>query len=129
MSATGLWRAPVNEEQAAVIAAELDNGPTGKPLKILEAAIANGWYENPFHSFVIRLDRDDAQPIFARWDVGVTASGKISYRFQGARAKNGQPMNFSDLLAVLEEPRLLLAEPPEDINTVRKDKRDDGTVQ
>lgn len=96
-----------------VIAAEIDSDSLApKALKVLTLAKENGWYENPYHSFVIRLNREDAQPIFARWDVGVTASGKISYRFQGARAANGQPMNYNDLLIALENPDVLLPEPP-----------------
>jgi hypothetical protein len=99
-------------EPLEVIAAELEEGPTGKALKVLELAKEHGWYENPHHSFVIRFTRDDAQPIFARWDVGVTATGRISYRFQGARAMNGQPMNYNDLLIALEDPEVLYPEPP-----------------
>lgn len=115
MSRPGRWVLPM-PDPLEVIANELDEGPTvPKALKVLELAKANGWYENPFHSFVIRLDRDDAQPIFARWDVGLTASGKISYRFQGARAFNGQPMNYNDLLIALENPEVLLPEPPADL--------------
>jgi hypothetical protein len=92
---------------------ELDGEPTAaRAMKILDQAGELGWTENPFVSLVIRLTRDDAVPFFARWDLSVTDSGKRSWRFQGARAANGQALNFNDIKIYLEDPDVIHPEPP-----------------
>lgn len=93
---------------------ELDGEPSAsRALKILDTAEELGWAQNPACSFVIRLTRDDALPFFARWDLSVnTDTGKKSWRFQGARAQNGQALNYNDVLTYLNDPDVIHPEPP-----------------
>jgi hypothetical protein len=94
---------------------EVLNDPSAaKALKVLARAKELGWHENPYTSLVIRLGKEGAEPFFARWDLGVTSSGKPSWRFQGARAANGQALNYNDVLIYLEDPDVIYPEPPED---------------
>jgi hypothetical protein len=85
-----------------------------RAMKVLDAAKANGWVENPYCSLVLRLTRPDAEPFFARWDLSFNPeTGKRSWRFVGARAKNGQPLNYTDIFIYLENPAVIYPEPPE----------------
>lgn len=83
-----------------------------KALKVLALAKENGWHENPFTSLVIRLDKEGAEPFFCRWDLAVGTNGKPSWRFQGARASNGQPLNYNDVLVYLTDPSVIYPEAP-----------------
>ena len=100
-----------------VLAGELEGEPSpARAIKVLEAAKANGWTENPYSSFVVRLTREDAEPFFARWDLSFNPeTGKKSWRFAGARARNGQALNYSDIFIYLENPEVIYPEPPEEI--------------
>ena len=93
---------------------ELDGEPTAsRALKILDLAEELGWTENPACSFVIRLTRDDAVPFFARWDLSYDeVKAKRSWRFAGARAANGQALNFNDIKVYLQDPDVIHPEPP-----------------
>ena len=93
---------------------ELDGEPSAsRALKVLDLADELGWMVNPVCSFVIRLTRDDAVPFFARWDLGYDeVKAKRSWRFAGARAANGQPLNYNDIKIYLEDPDVILPEPP-----------------
>lgn len=96
-------------------AKEVISQPTNaRGLKVLAKAKELGWHENPYVSMVIRLTKEGAEPFFARWDLGVTGSGKPSWRFQGARAANGQPLNYNDISVYLEDPSVILPEDPEE---------------
>jgi hypothetical protein len=95
---------------------ELGGEPSpARALKILDEARELGWTENPFSSFVVRLTREDAKPFYARWDLSVSASGKKSWRFHGARAANGQPLAFADIKTYLNDPRVIEPEMPDDL--------------
>lgn len=85
-----------------------------RALKLLAKAKENGWHENPFTSLVIRLDKEDAEPFFMTWHLGVGSNGKPSWRFQGGRAKNGQALNLNDALLYLEDPSVIYPEPPKE---------------
>lgn len=95
---------------------ELEGEPTpSRAIKILDEARELGWTENPACSFVVRLTREDALPFFARWDMAHNPeTGKRSWRFQGARAINGQPLNFNDIKLYLNDPNLIYPEPPDE---------------
>lgn len=95
---------------------ELEGEPTpARAIKILDEARQLGWTHNPACSFVIRLTREDALPFFARWDMAHNPeTGKRSWRFQGARAINGQPLNFNDIKLYLNDPDLIYPEPPDE---------------
>lgn len=96
-------------------AREVISQPTNaRGLKVLAQAKELGWQENPYVSMVLRLTKEGAEPFFARWDLGVTASGKPSWRFQGARAANGQPLAYNDIAVYLQDPDVIHPEPPED---------------
>ena len=98
-----------------VLKDELDGEPTpARAIKILDEAEELGWTHNPACSFVIRLTREDALPFFARWDMAHNPeTGKRSWRFQGARAVNGQPLNFNDIKLYLQDPDLIYPEAPD----------------
>lgn len=92
---------------------EVEREPSAaRAMKILDQAAGLGWTENPFVSLVIRLTREDAIPFYARWDLTVTGEGKRSWRFQGARAANGQALNYNDIKIYLQDPDVILPEPP-----------------
>lgn len=91
---------------------EMGEPTAARAMKILDQAGELGWTENPVVSLVLRLTRDDALPFFARWDLTVTNEGKRSWRFQGARAQNGQPLAFNDIKVYLADPDVIHPEPP-----------------
>ncbi len=97
------------------MAEEVNGEPTPvKALKVLEAMRDNGWTENPFASFAVRGARPDAEPFFAVWHCFFNEeTGKRSWRFANARAKNGQPLNYTDIFIYLENPLVIYPEPPE----------------
>lgn len=101
-----------------VVSEDLDSALTPQVRKILEAAEANGWSENGVSTLVIRLSKPAdplAKPFFLRWDLaGRTKAGKPSWRFAGARASNGQPLNLGDALVYLEDTSVIYPEPPEE---------------
>lgn len=93
---------------------EVISDPTAaKAIKLLAKAREEGWHENPFTSLVIRLGKDGAVPFFIRWDLGVGTGGKPSWRFAGARAANGQQLNYNDALLYLEDQTVILPEDPD----------------
>lgn len=84
--------------------------------KVLDAADEHGWSLNPDITLVVRLTKADplAIPFFMRWNlVGRTAKGKLSWRFHGARASNGQPLTLDDALLYMKDPSVIYPEPPE----------------
>jgi hypothetical protein len=97
-----------------VLPGELEGEPSAaRALKVLAKAKELGWTENPACSLVLRLTREDALPFYARWDLAFDPeSGKKSWRFQGARAVNGQPLNYNDISTYLENPDVIYPEPP-----------------
>jgi hypothetical protein len=86
--------------------------------KILDKSMEEGWWENPYVSLVVRLTKEEALPFFARWDLHSDPSGKRSWRFHGARAVNGQALNYSDIFLYLEDPTVIHPEPPPEGGTV-----------
>jgi hypothetical protein len=107
---------PELEGQLSILDAirdELDGEPSpARALKVLDEAGELGW-EVGACSFVIRLNRDDALPWFARWDLSVSDAGKKSWKFAGARAQNGQPLAYRDLKVYLSDPDVIHPEPPD----------------
>jgi hypothetical protein len=97
-----------------VLAEETEGEPSpARALKILAKAKEEGWTENPHCSLVLRLTREDAIPFYARWDLSFDPeTGKKSWRFQGARAMNGQALNYNDISVYLEDPSVIYPEPP-----------------
>jgi hypothetical protein len=93
---------------------ELDGEPSAsRALKILDQADELGWTVNPACSFVIRLTRDDAVPFFARWDLAYDeVKAKRSWRFAGARAANGQALNYNDIKVYLNDPDVIQPDMP-----------------
>ena len=91
---------------------ELENPSASRAFGILDMAKEYGWTENPFTSLVIRLTHPDGRPFFARWDLSITEAGKRSWRFQGARAVNGQALNYNDVKLYLQDPTVIEPEPP-----------------
>lgn len=95
------------------IQAELDDIPA-KAKKVLDSAFEQGWKDNGV-SLVVRLDREDAVPFFARWDLIETQKEgeetKRSWRFQGARTMTGQALNFNDILLYLADPAIAEHDP------------------
>jgi len=91
--------------------------------KVLDTAVEYDWCHNPVVSLTIRLTRlgDDvrhpaempALPFFATWTLD-TRGDKRSWRFAGARAKNGQALSYGDIFTYLEDPSVIYPEPPED---------------
>ena len=97
-----------------VVAAEVSSDPSAaRAVKLLNAALANGWTENNVASLVLRLKHPDGLPMFVAWRLLVGNNGKTSWRFDGARASNGQAMTLNDAFAVVETPQLIFPEPPE----------------
>jgi hypothetical protein len=81
---------------------------------ILDLAKTEGWELNsPGVTLVVRLTRSDGIPFYARWDVTQGPKGP-SYRFQGARAANGQPLAAGDIPVYLKDPSVILPKPPAD---------------
>lgn len=97
-----------------VLPGELEGEPSAaRALKVLAKAKEEGWTKNPHCSLVLRLTREDALPFYARWDLTFDKeTGKKSWRFQGARAVNGQPLNYNDIGTYLEDPSVIYPEPP-----------------
>lgn len=96
---------------------ELGGEPSAaRALKILDQARELGWVENPFASLVVRLNRPDAKPFFARWDLSHNPeTGKRSWRFRHAWAANGQPLAFNDIKTYLEDPTVIEPEMPDEL--------------
>jgi hypothetical protein len=90
----------------------LSDPSAARALKLLAKAKEEGWSDNPYSSLVIRLAKEGAEPFFIRWDLAVGTNGKPSWRFHGARAFNGQPLNYNDALLYLEDPSVIYPEPP-----------------
>lgn len=85
-----------------------------RALKLLAKAKEHGWHENPYTSLVIRLDKEGAEPFFVSWHLAEGANGKPSWRFQGGRARNLQPLGLNDALLYLEDPSVIYPEPPKE---------------
>jgi hypothetical protein len=100
-----------------VLADEVEGEPSAaRALKVLAAAKDAGWTENPYTSLVLRLTREDARPFFARWDLSFDpATGRKSWRFQGARAGNGQALSYQDIFLYLDDPSVIEADPPDEL--------------
>jgi hypothetical protein len=100
-----------------VAQADLVSALSPRILKVLAVAEENGWTENDAISLVIRLNKPDdslARPFFMRWDLHRGEGGKRSWRFQGARASNGQALNLGDALVYLEDTSVIHPEPPDE---------------
>lgn len=98
------------------ILAEVLEGPIPvNAQKVLDTASEFGWWENPYTSLVIRLTKEEAEPFFCRWDLFVDPeTGKRSWRFAGARAANGQPLNYNDIFIYLQDPSVIYPESEEE---------------
>jgi hypothetical protein len=97
-----------------VLLDELEGEPTpARAIGVLNLARELGWANNPFASFTIRLTREDALPFFATWHfIHNQETGKRSWRFAGARAQNGQALNYNDIKVYLQDPDVIHPEPP-----------------
>lgn len=93
---------------------ELGGEPSAaRAIKLLDYAAERGWVHNAACSFVIRLTRDDALPFYARWDLAYSPdTGKRSWKFAGAMAQNGQKLNYNDIKTYLDDPDVILPDPP-----------------
>ena len=85
-------------------------------LRLLEAAEAEGWQESKAGTTVVmRLCKPDdiaALPFYVSWLLDLK-DGKRAWRFQGARAANGQPLAWNDIKTYLNDPTVIYPEPPE----------------
>jgi hypothetical protein len=98
-----------------MVESDLDSVITPRVRKVLEAAEEHGWSENPYVSVVVRLAKpgdDLAKPFFMKWVLTRAPDGKRSWRFDSARANNGQPLNYRDCLVYLADPSVIYPEPP-----------------
>ncbi len=104
--------------------------------KVLDLAAGHGWEVNPRTpgaTLVIRLDRPcdrreheslkdwqargAALPFYVRWDmVTDKTSGRRSWRFQGARAANGQALAWGDIATYLASPEVIHPEEPPEVH-------------
>lgn len=92
--------------------------------KILDAAVEYGWSENPCVSLVVRLAKPGdkavkrgeslAKPFFMTWELAgqTEKTHKRSWRFTGARAANGQPLNADDCMIYLQDPTVIYPTDP-----------------
>jgi hypothetical protein len=95
------------------IDAELGDPSAKRAFAILELAGELGWTESPFASFTVRLTHPDGLPFYATWHWSLNPeTGKRSYRFAGAFAKNGQPLAYADIKTYLQDPSVIFPEPP-----------------
>lgn len=105
-----------NNTDVTMAAEAIVSPPPRAVEKILDAAIQHGWTENPAITLVVRLSRPQdelALPFFMRWDlVGRTPTRKLSWRFQGARAANGQPLTVDDALLYMQDPSVIYPSDP-----------------
>jgi hypothetical protein len=108
----------MQEIAVADIIQELEGPLPPRVLKVLAAAECGGWTENPYVSLAVRYTHPEGQPFFARWDLFVSGEGKHSWRFAGARANNGQSLNYNDILTYLGDPSVIYPEPPADTTPV-----------
>jgi hypothetical protein len=99
------------------LTSELDAPVPPRIRKLLDEAERLGW-SHRHTSLVVRYNRPgdgDALPFFARWDLIASKDGsKRSWRFEGARVANGQPLNYNDIFTYLADPRVAQPEPPQD---------------
>lgn len=99
---------------------------------LLDRAEQEGWeesaYVKPAISLAIRLDRPTdrreheslkdwkergaALPFIVRWGFTADSQGKRAWRFDGARAANGQPLGWPDIPVYLADPAVIYPEPP-----------------
>lgn len=107
---------------SAQVSEALDN-PTTRALNVIDAAETKGWTVGKV-TIAVRLSKPDdqpdaagqvAQPFFAVWELaGRTPKGRPSWRFQGARAANGQALSERDIPAYLEDPSVIWPDPEAD---------------
>ena len=101
-------------ELIEAVIAEVSSDPSAaRAVKLLKAALENGWVENPYCSLVLRLTHPDGLPMFVRWNFVISDKGKPSWRYYGARASNGQALTLNDAFLVIENPPFIFPEPPE----------------
>lgn len=86
------------------------------PASILKAARESEWGFGPI-SLVFRFNHPASEPFFVCWMYDLP-SGK--WRFDSARARNGQPLNINDVRTVLEYPDALLPEDPHGPDQLRR---------
>jgi hypothetical protein len=84
-------------------------------LKVLDEAEANGWTVG-LVTVAVRISPPGqmdnrasewnlARAFYAIWEMaGRTAQGRPSWKFLGARARNGQPLSESDISIYLKDP-------------------------
>lgn len=111
------------EHELSKLTAEALDNPTKRALKVIDTAEELGWTAGRI-SLSVRLSKPDdkpeprdqavALPFYATWELrGWTPTGKPSWTYLGARAKNSQPLSEGDILAYLADPSLIYPEPPE----------------
>lgn len=90
----------------------LEEDPAPRASKVLDYALEHGWRLHGLGgSFVMRLNRDDAEPFFASWKIEVDPeTGKKSWRFAGAKARNGQALAYGDIITYLDDPSVIYPE-------------------
>lgn len=101
---------------AEQVECDLESVLSARVRKVLDTAEEHGWRENPTVSVVIRLAKPGdglAKPFFMSWHLSRKEDGKRSWRFAGARASNGQPLNYGDCLVYLEDPSVIYPEEPD----------------
>jgi len=109
------WGEP---ERGLVIGDSLETVPA-RLRKVLEAAEDNGWaLSKTGCTAVLRLHRpgdEVALPFYVRWDLLRTGKdAKLSWRYHGAMAENGQRLNYNDVFDYIEHPEFIYPEPPEE---------------
>lgn len=111
---TEVWGDPWGEPLASLQGATEAIPPSLK--KVLKDAEAEGWAIGPTGvTMVARLNRKNTLPFYVRWDLKRDGD-KLSWRFHGARAVNGQRLNFTDIGIYLKDPSVIYPEPPEGEN-------------
>ena len=109
-------------ELSELVSQALDE-PTKRALKVVEKAEELGWTVGKV-SLCVRLSKPGdtpdrvgavALPMYATWTCdGRTKTGRLSWHFDGAAARNLQQLSEDDIPIYLEHPEVIYPEAPEE---------------
>lgn len=94
------------------------DAPVQRALNIIDQAEELGWTVGKV-SLCVRLSKPEdglALPFYATFVVNgrTPKTGKVSWSFFGAMAKNNQPLSEDDIAIYLANPEVIWPEPPEE---------------
>jgi len=116
-------------ELSELVSEALDN-PTQRALKVIDQAEELGWTVGKV-SLCVRLSKPEdtpgprtgalALPFYATWTCdGRTPTGRLSWHFDGAAAKNLQSLSEDDIAVYLAHPEVIYPQPPEETEEEEK---------